>query len=119
MYLGSPADDRSERRISVDAINSISNVGGTAGTGVAAAMRTGVLRFFSQYRYKRLALRCVLENDICSLSGAPISPNRYDLLEGAGVPRVDIIGNTGRVRWSELLEQIEWQIRTGGTFVVD
>jgi len=35
------------------------------------------------------------------------------------VPRVDIIGNTGRVRWSELLEQIEWQIRTGGTFVVD
>jgi hypothetical protein len=119
MYLGTPADDRSERRISVDAINSISNVGGTAGTGVAAAMRTGVLRFFSQYRYKRLALRCVLEDDICSLSGAPISPNRYYLLEGAGVPRVDIIGNTGRVRWSELLEQIEWQIRTGGTFVVD
>jgi hypothetical protein len=119
MYLGTPANDRSDRQISVDAINSISNVGGTAGTGVAAAMRTGVLRFFSNYRYKRLALRCVLEDDICSLSGAPISPNRYYLLEGAGVPRVDIIGNTGRVRWSELLEQIEWQIRTGGTFVVE
>ena len=119
MYLGTPANDRSDRQISVDAINSISNVGGTAGTGVAAAMRTGVLRFFSNYRYKRLALRCVLKDDICSLSGAPISPNRYYLLEGAGVPRVDIIGNTGRVRWSELLEQIEWQIRTGGTFVVE
>jgi hypothetical protein len=119
MYLGTPADDRSHREISVDAINSIANVGGTAGTGVAAAMRTGVLRFFSKYRYKRLALRCVLEDDICNLSGASISPNRYYLLEGAGVPRVDIIGNTGRVRWSELLEQIEWQIRTGGTFIVD
>jgi hypothetical protein len=32
---------------------------------------------------------------------------------------VNIIGNTGRVQWSQLLEQIAWQIETGGTFRVE
>jgi hypothetical protein len=60
----------------------------------------------------------VLEDDVCRLSGAPIANNRYYLLEGAGIPRVDIIGNSGRIQWSELLRQIAWQIETGGTFSV-
>lgn len=118
-WLRTPENDHSRKRISVDAINSISNVGGTAGTGVAAAMQTGALRFFSRYRYKQLAIRCILEDDVCLLSGAPIGSNRYYLLEGAGIPRVDIIGNSGRVQWSQLLEQIAWQIETGGTFRVE
>lgn len=118
-WLRTPADDDSSKRISIDAINSIANVGGTAGTGVANALRGGVMRFFSRYRYRQLAIRCTLEDDVCQLSGAPIADNRYYLLEGAGVPRVDIIGNSGRVQWSELLDQIAWQIQTGGTFRVE
>lgn len=118
-WLRTPAGDHSRKLISVDAINNIANVGGTAGTGVAAAMQGGLLRFFSRYQYKQLAIRCVLEDDVCQLSGAPIAGNRYYLLEGAGLPRVDIIGNSGRIQWSELLDQIAWQIRTGGTFTVD
>jgi hypothetical protein len=77
------------------------------------------LRFFSRYRYRQLAVRCILKDDVCELSGAPLSGDRYYLLEGAGVPRVNIIGNTGRVQWSQLLEQIAWQIETGGTFRVE
>ena len=118
-WLRTPATDRSHKLISVDAINNIANVGGTAGTGVAAAMQGGLLRFFSRYRYKQLAIRCVLEDDVCQLSGSPIAGNRYYLLEGAGLPRVDIIGNSGRIQWSELVDQIAWQIQTGGTFTVD
>jgi len=118
-WLRTPATDRSRKLISVDAINNIANVGGTAGTGVAAAMQGGLLRFFSRYRYKQLAIRCVLEDDVCQLSGSPIAGNRYYLLEGGGLPRVDIIGNSGRIQWSELVDQIAWQIQTGGTFTVD
>jgi hypothetical protein len=117
-WLRTPEDDHSRKRISVDAINSIANVGGSAGSGVASALQMGALRFFSRYSYRQLAVRCVLEDDVCRLSGAPIANNRYYLLEGAGVPRVDIIGNSGRIQWSELLRQIAWQIETGGTFSV-
>jgi len=117
-WLRTPDDDNSRKRISVDAINSIANVGGSAGSGVASALQMGALRFFSRYSYRQLAIRCVLEDDVCRLSGAPIADNRYYLLEGAGVPRVDIIGNSGRIQWSELLRQVAWQIETGGTFSV-
>jgi len=118
-WLRTPAGDHSRKHISVDAINSIANIGGTAGTGVATALRGGALRFFSRYHYRQLAIRCILEDDICQLSGAPLAGDRYYLLEGAGIPRVNIIGNTGRVQWSELVDQIAWQIRTGGTFRVE
>lgn len=118
-WLRTPEGDHSRKRISVDAINNIANVGGAAGTGVASALQMGALRFFSRYSYRQLAVRCVLEDDVCQLSGAPIAGNRYYLLEGAGMPRVDIVGNSGRVQWSELLRQIAWQIETGGTFSVD
>jgi hypothetical protein len=117
-WLRTPEDDNSRKRISVDAINSIANVGGNAGSGVASALQMGALRFFSRYSYRQLAVRCVLEDDVCLLSGAPLPNNRYYLLEGAGIPRVDIIGNTGRIQWSELLRQVAWQIETGGTFSV-
>ncbi|MBU6378437.1 MAG: hypothetical protein KJS95_07870 [Gammaproteobacteria bacterium] len=118
-WLRTPAGDHSRKHISVDAINSIANIGGTAGTGVATALRGGALRFFSRYHYRQLAIRCILDDDICQLSGAPLTGDRYYLLEGAGIPRVNIIGNTGRVQWSELVDQIAWQIRTGGTFRIE
>lgn len=117
--LRTPLGDRSRKRISVAAINSLSTIGGTAGVGVATALQSGMLRFFSRYRYRQLAIRCILKDDICDLSGAPIDEIRFYLLEGAGIPRVDIIGNSGRLQWSKLLQQIAWQIETGGTFRIE
>ena len=118
-WLRTPPDDRSRKHISVAAINSIANVGGTAGSGVATALRSGALRLFSRYHYRQLAVRCILEDDVCRLSGAPLAGDRYYLLQGAGIPRVNIIGYTGRVQWSELIDQISWQIMTGGTFRIE
>lgn len=101
------------------AINSIANIGGTAGTGVAAALQGGLLRFFDSYRYRKLGLRCTLKDNICLMSGAndltQRSGERYTLLEGAGIPRLDIIGYAGRVNWSQLIEQVADQIQSGGT----
>lgn len=107
------------RRISVRAINSIANIGGTAGTGVAAALQGGLLRFFDSYRYRKLGLRCTLKDNICLMSGAndltQRSGDRYTLLEGAGIPRLNIIGYAGRVNWAQLVEQVASQIQSGGT----
>jgi len=112
--IRTPPNDRSRHRISVKAINSIANVGGNAGTGVATALQGGMLRFFSSYGYKRLTFRCRLENDVCLMSGED-NDERYYLLEGRGLPRVDIFGYAGRVRWSQLVEQVREQIESGGS----
>lgn len=112
--IKTPDNDRSRHRISVKAINSIANVGGNAGTGVATALQGGLMRFFSSYAYKQLTFRCRLQNDVCLITGAGKEDDRYYLLEGKGLPRVDIFGYSGRVRWSQLVEQIRDQIESGG-----
>lgn len=112
--IKTPENDRSRHRISVKAINSIANVGGNAGTGVSTALQGGLMRFFSSYAYKRLTFRCRLRNDVCLITGTGREDDRYYLLEGKGLPRVDIFGYSGRVRWSQLVEQIRDQIESGG-----
>ena len=105
------------RRISVRAINSIANIGGSAGSGVSAALQSGLLRFFDSYRYRRMGLRCSLRDDVCLMSGTTPGTqrfgDRYTLLEGAGLPRLEIVGYAGRVKWSQLVEQIMTQIQSG------
>lgn len=113
--IRTPPNDRSRHRISVRAINSIANVGGNAGSGVATALQGGMMRFFSSYGYKRLTFRCRLQNDVCLMTGEGNEDDRYYLLEGKGLPRVDIFGYAGRVRWSQLVEQIRDQIESGGS----
>ena len=107
------------RRISVRAINSIANIGGSAGSGVSSALQSGMLRFFDTYRYRRLGLRCTLKDNICLMSGTGTdrqrTGDRYTLLEGAGLPRLDIVGYAGRVNWSQLMQQLASQIRPGPT----
>ncbi len=104
--LATPEGDRSRRRISAKAVGSLSNVGGGGG-GVIQALQSGVLRFFDEYRYEKLGITCRLRGDVCEMSGVEPAPNGYFIVKGAGIPRIDIIGNAGRVRWSQLMMSIE------------
>jgi hypothetical protein len=109
--LYSTPGDKSRRMISAKAITSISNVGGGGGT-VTAALQSGVLRFFDDYRYDRIGMACRLENEVCTMSGIEQAGMGYYLVKGRGVPRIDIIGNQGRVAWPQLLAQIASGMQT-------
>ncbi len=105
--LATPEGDRSRRRISAKAVSSLSNVGGGGG-GVMQALQSGVLRFFDEYSYEKLGITCRLRGDVCEMSGVAPAPNGgYFIVKGSGIPRIDIIGNAGRVRWSQLLMSIQ------------
>jgi hypothetical protein len=103
--LYSTPEDDSKRLISAKAVTSISNVGGGGGS-VTAALQSGVLRFFDDYRYDRIGIACRLENEVCTMSGIEPAGIGYYLVKGRGLPRIDIIGNQGRVAWPQLLSQI-------------
>ncbi len=103
--LATPKGDKSRHRISAKAVSSLSNVGGGGG-GVVQALQSGVLRFFDDYSYDKLGITCRLRNDICEMSGVEPAGIGYYIVKGAGVPRIDIVGNAGRVRWSQLLASI-------------
>jgi hypothetical protein len=103
--LSTPKGDKSRHRISAKAVSSLSNVGGGGG-GVVQALQSGVLRFFDDYSYDKLGISCRLRNDVCEMSGVEPAGIGYYIVKGAGIPRIDIIGNAGRVRWSQLLASI-------------
>lgn len=109
--------DRSRHRISARAVSQLSNVGGGGG-GVAQALQSGLLQFFDEYSYDRLGIRCKLANDVCLMSGVEPAGNGYYIVKGSGIPRIDIIGNQGRVNWPQLFSQIAAGIRNSEGVVV-
>jgi len=112
--LATPKGDKSRHRISAKAVSSLSNVGGGGG-GVVQALQSGVLRFFDEYNYDKLGIRCRLRGDVCEMSGIEPAPNGYYIVKGAGIPRIDIVGNQGRVSWNQLMSSIATANFSGAT----
>src|SRR5690606_8989206 len=104
--LYTPPGDRSRRRISQRAVENIGSIGG-GGVSVTAALSNGFLRFFDDFNYRRLGISCRLENDVCHMDGVSPAPNSgYYLVEGSGIPRINVIGNARRVDWPRLVQQL-------------
>ena len=103
--LATPKGDKSRHRISAKAVSSLSNVGGGGG-GVVQALQSGVLRFFDDYSYDKLGIRCRLIGEVCEMSGIEPAPNGYYIVKGSGLPRIDIVGSQGRVNWNSLMSSI-------------
>jgi hypothetical protein len=103
--LATPKGDKSRHRISAKAVSSLSNVGGGGG-GVVQALQSGVLKFFDEYSYDKLGITCKLRGDVCEMSGIEPAGVGYYIVKGAGLPRIDIVGNAGRVNWNQLMSSI-------------
>jgi hypothetical protein len=103
--LATPKGDKSRHRISARAVSSLSNVGGGGG-GVVQALQSGVLKFFDEYSYDKLGITCRLRGEVCEMSGVEPAPNGYYIVKGSGLPRIDIVGNAGRVNWNQLMSSI-------------
>jgi hypothetical protein len=117
-YLQTPEGDRGRHRISARAVGNLSNIGG-GGSGVGAALQTGVFKMFDEYDYAKLGLRCRLENDVCLMSGVEPTGSGYYILKGRGLPRINIIGNAGRVNWPQLLSQVQAQMSGEGEMRIE
>ncbi len=118
MYFYTPADDRSQHRISQRAVDNLARVGG----GASAPLSTGMLRFFEVFAYDRIGLRCILRNGVCAMSG--VGPARagpqgtgYYIVKGRGVPRIDVVGYRDTVSWPRLVKQLSAITRGGAPAV--
>ena len=117
LHLYTPPDSRAKRRISQRAVENLASVGG--GGGAAAALSSGFMSFFDVFAYKRIGLRCVLENGVCHMSGAgPAGESQfgegYYIVQGSGLPRIDVVGYRREVDWSQLVRQLTQITASGG-----
>ena len=103
-HLYTTPGDRSRHRISQKAVNSLSNIGG--GGGVMGALQSGFLRFFDSFHYDRIGLKCQLRDDVCLMDGIHRREGGFYIVRGSGLPRIDVVANSGRVAWSRLVGQV-------------
>jgi len=110
-----PPDDHSRHRISQRAVDTLTSLGGG---GASGALSRSFLRVFDDFGYKRLGISCALDNNVAQMGGVAPAPNGgYYLVEGSGLPRVDVIGHVRRVDWPLLIRQLLEATRTGGPTV--
>jgi hypothetical protein len=115
--LHTPVGDRSRHRISQRAVENIGSIGG-GGAGITQALSSGLLRYFEDFNYDRLGISCRLESDICHMDGVAAAPHGgYYLVQGKGLPRIDVIGDARRVDWPRLLRQLIAITQSGGPVV--
>ncbi|HEX9853034.1 MAG TPA: hypothetical protein VGA68_08465, partial [Woeseiaceae bacterium] len=108
LHLYTPEGDSSRRRISQRAVENLASVGGG---GAAAALSSGFMKFFEEFSYEKVGIRCVLRDGTCAMSGAgPAGESEfgrgYYIVKGSGLPRIDVVGYRHQVSWTALVRQL-------------
>lgn len=98
---------RYRKRISQRAVQ---NIGALGGAGAIAALQRGLLGLFDTFGYSEIGLRCTLANDVCVMSGieaADRADGGFVIVQGGGLPALDVIGYNRRVDWKELIGRLQ------------
>lgn len=90
-------------RISQRAVNNLTSVGGG---GIAGGIQGAVLKLFKTFGYKQIGLNCTLQGTVCKMSGLEAAGDGYTIVEGSGLPRLQVIGHQTQVDWSTLVRRL-------------
>lgn len=101
-YLRTPDKDRSKHRISQQAIDNLSSLG-----GASAILSRTFMSVFETFGYKKLGLSCKLINGTCIMQGIENKGDAFYIVKGGGIPRIDVMGFQRRVDWNTLLQRLE------------
>ena len=96
------------QRISQRAVQDIGSVGDRS---FVSSLQGKTIALFSDFGYRRIGIGCRLENEICTMSGLPDSAgaqgaNAFTIIEGSGLPRLDVIGYNRAVDWKTLVDRL-------------
>ncbi|HVC18294.1 MAG TPA: hypothetical protein VNE18_13425, partial [Rhodanobacter sp.] len=98
-------------RISQRAVNNLTTVGGG---GIAAGLQGVVLKLFKTFGYHRIGLNCTLQNSVCEMGGLEAGNGGYTIVEGSGLPRLQVIGHQTRVDWPTLVRRLQAAVEGAG-----
>ncbi|MBU2824510.1 hypothetical protein HF283_10410, partial [Acidithiobacillus ferrooxidans] len=99
------------QEISYAAVQSLTRLGG--GDGIGGFFQGLFLRMFKTFAYAHLGMGVRLRHGVAELSGVGIEDSGFVILQGQGLPRVDIVGYNRRVNWNELLARLQTAMRSG------
>lgn len=96
------------QRISQRAVQNISSVGDAS---FVASLQGQLIGLFDDFGYRRIGIGCRLVNEVCHMSGLSHSDGSqgtgaFTIVEGAGLPRLSVVGYNRRVDWPTLIERL-------------
>lgn len=98
------------RRISQRAVQNISDLGGS---GLIAGLQARLLRTFDHFGYERIGIGCVLKDNRCAMSGLRKRGDGYLIVEGRGLPRIEVVGFRRDVDWPTLVARLREATESG------
>ncbi|HSH87078.1 MAG TPA: hypothetical protein VK958_07505 [Methylophilus sp.] len=110
------ADGPFEKKISQRAVENITALGGE---GTAAALQRTFLRFFKEFGYEKIGLRCELRGDICKMGGVEAIPGGFVIVKGKGAPSVHVNGYTEYVSWKDVLGRMQRVTDSNSKIIID
>ena len=73
-----------------------------------------MLRLFKNFSYKRIGLNCALQGTVCRMSGLDSDGDGYTIVEGSGLPRLQVVGHQTQVDWPTLVRRLKSAAESGG-----
>lgn len=95
---------KGRQRISQRAVQDLSSVGG--GEGLGSSLQAQALKLFDDFGYRRIGIRCQLAQEVCEMDGLRSAGAGFIIVEGAGIPRLSVVGFNHRVDWPTLVERL-------------
>ena len=92
-----------KQRISQRAVQDLSSVGDAS---FAGTLQSRLIGLFDDFGYARIGIACRLADDVCNMDGLDSAGRGFIIVEGAGLPRLTVVGFNRRVDWPTLLERL-------------
>lgn len=91
------------QRISQRAVQNISSVGDAS---FVDSLQGRMIGLFDDFGYRRIGISCRLVNTVCTMGGLRSAGDGFTIVEGRGIPRLDVVGFNRRVDWPTLVERL-------------
>lgn len=95
---------KGRRRISQRAVEDISSI---AGSGLFAGLQAQALKLFEDFGYARIGIGCRLRDNVCRMDGVGSAGDGYTIVQGAGLPRIQVVGFRRQVDWPTLVARLQ------------
>lgn len=97
-----------KQRISQRAVQNISSVGDAS---FVTSLQGKLIGLFDDFGYRRIGIACRLRNQVCEMSGldggSGSGAGGFTIVQGSGVPRLNVVGFNRRVDWPTLVERLQ------------
>ncbi len=91
------------QRISQRAVQNISSVGDAS---FVTSLQGQLIGVFDDFGYRAIGVSCRLRNEVCRMGGLRSGPSTFTIVDGSGLPRLNVVGHNRDVDWPTLVARL-------------